>query len=202
MGSPRSYEATGATYRLCRATVDDADTIIDLIDSAADWLRTKDTDQWRRPWPNREERDRRVRAGLREHRTWIARDGEVAAATITLDREADPALWNERERRQRAVYVHRLVIDRSRAGEGLGAALLEWAAWLTQSTYGAGWTRLDVWRSNHALHLYYRNQGFQLVRYKSPQSHYPCGALFEKTTERAIVPGILSDATATRARAH
>ena len=37
--------------RIRRGTTDDADTIIDLIDEAAGWLRGKGTDQWATPWP-------------------------------------------------------------------------------------------------------------------------------------------------------
>jgi hypothetical protein len=38
---------------LRRANQRDHDVIIGLIDAAAEWLRTKNTDQWVQPWPGR-----------------------------------------------------------------------------------------------------------------------------------------------------
>jgi hypothetical protein len=59
-----------------RGTAGDLDTIVGVIDEAADWLRGKGTDQWAQPWPDRAARDGRVRRGLRNGNTWIA---EIAA---------------------------------------------------------------------------------------------------------------------------
>ena len=55
--------------RIRRGTTGDADTIIGMIDEAADWLRGKGTDQWAKPWPNPAARDGRVRRGLRNGHT-------------------------------------------------------------------------------------------------------------------------------------
>ena len=45
---------------------DDFTAIIQLIQEAAEWLRTMGTDQWAKPWPTEAGRDSRVRAALRQ----------------------------------------------------------------------------------------------------------------------------------------
>ena len=71
-------------------------------------------------------------------------------------------LWSDEEiwaDRTPAVYVHSLVIDRLYAGQGLGAALLDWAA--KQGVRdGVGLLRLDCVAANDALCTYYLRLGF------------------------------------------
>src|ERR1035438_773622 len=55
-----------------RAATNDLPVILGMIDEAADWLRSKDTDQWSSPWPNEQIRDERVLRGLHCGSTWIA----------------------------------------------------------------------------------------------------------------------------------
>ena len=54
----------------------------------------KGTDQWERPWPTREGRDRRILAALERGETWIVRDGAIPVATITITTRADPEVWS------------------------------------------------------------------------------------------------------------
>ena len=79
---PARHGAMTDNLRIRRGTTGDADTIIGMIDEAADWLRGKGTDQWARPWPNRSARDGRVRRGLRNGHTWIV-EAARPIATIT-----------------------------------------------------------------------------------------------------------------------
>jgi hypothetical protein len=107
---------------LGRATERDLDAITGLIDEAAEWLRTRNTDQWAQPWPSEEERSHRILKDLRAGKTWIARDESGSpAATITADPEDSP-IWPRETLRDRAVYVCRLVVSRSHGGQGLGGA--------------------------------------------------------------------------------
>jgi hypothetical protein len=55
---------------LHHATLRDHEVIVDLIDAVADWLRTKNTDQWAQPWPSEEDRDHRIRQDLIAGKTW------------------------------------------------------------------------------------------------------------------------------------
>lgn len=153
--------------------------IIQLIDEATVWLATKGTDQWARPWPSRADRDSRILAHLRQGKTWLCRDGEIVAATITADPDEDP-YWAQ-ARPELAVYVHRLVINRAYAGSGLGAELLDWAGRRARLRHGALWVRISAWTTNLGLHEYYRQQGFVLCGYH-PDDGYPSAARFQKST--------------------
>jgi GNAT superfamily N-acetyltransferase len=172
--------------RVCRATERDFKIVVGLINTAAKWLRTKDTKQWRRPWPTRKARNARVRKGLQLRTTWLAwtRDPDlgrdVAVATITLDNTANPIVWNKDEAAEPAAYVNRLVVDRKYAGRGVGADLLNWAASEAASRFGAEWIRIDVWTDNEALHKYYERQGFERVYPDCPDEGYPSRARFRR----------------------
>lgn len=81
--------------------------------------------------------------------------GRVAAGLRLL--WDDTAMWGSRP--GAAGYVHGLAVDRSRAGTGLGAALLAWAARETRARARL-LLRLDCVEANTALRAYYRGQGF------------------------------------------
>lgn len=173
---------------LRRATERDHDLIVGLIDEAAEWLRTKNTDQWAQPWPSPEDRSHRIRRDLRAGKTWITWDHGRPIATITADMTGSP-VWPEKLLEERAVYVCRLVVSRSYAGRSLGAALLDWAGTRALLRYEAQWVRVDVWTTNLALHDYYRRQGFEFYGFCDHIDGYPSAALFQKsTTNPAEVP--------------
>jgi GNAT superfamily N-acetyltransferase len=173
---------------LRRADERDQGAIIALIEAAASWLRTKNTDQWAEPWPSEDDRRHRIRRDLLAARTWIAWDGTRPVATITADSK-DSEIWPRHARRERAVYVARLVVSRDRAGQGIGAALLDWAGASARLSYEALWIRVDVWTTNRALHAYYRRQGFEFYGFSEAINHYPSAALFQKATEQISPPG-------------
>lgn len=170
---------------LRRATGRELDVITGLIDQAADWLRTKNTDQWAQPWPSEEDRHHRIRRDLLAGKTWIAWAGTRPIATITAAAE-DSNIWPKDSRKEPAVYVSRLVVSREHAGQSLGAHLLDWAGARARGRYGARWVRVDVWTTNKALHAYYRQQGFDFYGYCEADD-YPSAALFQKSTD-SIVP--------------
>jgi hypothetical protein len=84
----------------------------------------------------------------------------------------------------RAVYAQRLITARRYAGRELGSELIDWAGLLGEHLYGAQWIRVDVWRSNRALHEYYKNSGFSTCG-SCADPRYPSGVLFQKPV-RAI----------------
>jgi GNAT superfamily N-acetyltransferase len=115
-------------------------------------------------------------------KTWFAWDGALPVATITADGE-DPPNWPRESRRDRAVYVCRLVVSRTHAGQGLGAALLDWAGLCARDRHGARWLRVQVWTANTALHAYYLRQGFAFWGFSEELDDYPQAALFQKPTD-------------------
>jgi GNAT superfamily N-acetyltransferase len=191
------------TFHLRPATADDVLVIIGLIDRAAAWLRTKDTTQWARPYPDRPTRDARIEQGVASGRTWIAWDParRRAAATLTVVERAGPelaAFWRELERGPAglAAFVHRLVIDRSYAGTGLGAELLDWAGVYAARRWGVRWIRIDVWTDNLALHAYYKGLRFDSLGESqvATEAGYPSAALFERRVDRsAATPRLRTD---------
>jgi GNAT superfamily N-acetyltransferase len=173
----------GPFMRIRLATPKDLGTILYLIDDAGDWLRSRPTDQWANPWPDREQRDARVLAGLENKKTWIIWDGDIPAATVTLASRRNPQVWVKGhcqvDLRQPAAYVHRLITARKYAGIGLGAQLIEWAGRRAHDMNGAKWIRIDVWTTNEALHRFYQKIGFTRCG-ECPDKSYPSGALFQK----------------------
>jgi ribosomal protein S18 acetylase RimI-like enzyme len=168
---------------LRRANERDLDVIVSLIDAAAGWLRTKNTDQWAQPWPSEEDRGHQILRDLRAGKTWIAWDGDSPAATITADPQDNP-IWPIEARQERAVYVCRLVVSRGHAGRNLGGGLLDWAGLRALQRYAARWVRVDVWTTNVTLHAYYRRQGFEFYGFCDALAEYPSAALFQKSTDR------------------
>jgi len=66
--------------------------------------------------PDPAARDERVLAGLRNEKTWIVWDGDIAAATITITTRRNNAVWSNpactADLTERAVFVHRLIQPR------------------------------------------------------------------------------------------
>jgi ribosomal protein S18 acetylase RimI-like enzyme len=166
-------------FQVRLATPADLPLILRMIDDAAEWLQTQDTDQWATPWPNREERDARIVRGLLSGRTWIAEDYQIPVGTVSCSPEGDAELWTPAELRAPAAYMSRLIVSRKYAGTGTGSRLADWAGARAQAEYGAQSLRIDVWTTNERLHSYYARQGFHFLRV-CPDPDYPSGALFSK----------------------
>ena len=166
---------------LRRAGTHDYGAISGLRTEARQWLRTQSTDQWAKPWPSEAAREQRMLGAIRAGRTWVAWDGAVPVATITASPNHHE-IWPEKNRRDPAVYIRRLVVSRDRkyAGQGLGAQLLDWAGLRAKREYGARWVRADVWTTNTKLHRYYRDQGFAFCGFSDLIADYPSAALFQK----------------------
>jgi GNAT superfamily N-acetyltransferase len=167
------------------------DMIVHLIEDRAAWLRTMKTDQWVRPWPSRIERDERVQAHIDAGKTWIVWNTDTAAATITIDPDADPH-WPAPERRVPAVYIHRLVVSQPYAGAQLGAQLLDWAGRTARRDHGGQWIRANVWTTNQRLHEYYARLGFRRCERDDDtgiEDNYPSAALFQRPTSQVMVKG-------------
>lgn len=128
-------------------------------DTAA-WLQSKGIDQWAVPFPTNYISD-----SIRRGEVFLIKEAlaSAPAATVTLDRQADELLWTETERREEALYVHKLTVDRRYAGQKLGVRILDWAG-DQASLRGARWLRLDAWTTNPRLQQYYRDRGFEHVR--------------------------------------
>jgi GNAT superfamily N-acetyltransferase len=179
-------------FALRLATSGDLDEVRELVREAVTWLRTsKDTDQWSNPWPDQAGHRERIRSDLLKGKTWIVRDDAVAAATITIDTEepldlGERPVWPAHKRREPALYIRRVIVNRRYAGYGLGAALLDWAANVARRDYKATLIRIDVWTTNRELHAYYERQCFARREGRDPRelTNYPSQALFEREVDQ------------------
>ncbi|HLH58732.1 MAG TPA: GNAT family N-acetyltransferase [Streptosporangiaceae bacterium] len=173
---------TSLPLMLRQATPDECGDIVRLLDDTVRWLRHKGTDQWARPWPDEERRNKRIAADVSEGKTWLAMDDRAVAATITIDPSGND-IWPAAKRGEKAVYVRRVIVGRRYAGLGLGARLFDWAGDMAARVHGARWIRIYVWTTNRRLHAYYRGQGFRFSDLVDDPD-YPSRALFERSTER------------------
>jgi len=194
MPSPGDYVSVGSVpYTLSPATAEDLGEVRRLFRETARWLRrTKHTDQWSRPWPNRAQHRERMRNDLLGGKTWLVWDDATVAGTITLDIEEPRAaggkpVWPAHKRHEPAVYVRRVIVRRRYAYLGIGAALLDWAAEAAKRNHGATLIRLDAWTTNPRLHVYYEQQRFTRCPGHDPTelANYPAQALFEREIEQA-----------------
>lgn len=127
-------------------------------EEAAAWLTRLGSDQWQRPYPAD-----RLLATIRAGSVFMVMDGDMTAATITLSQDVEEGLWTEQELSEPSIFVTKLTVARSHAGQNLGGRLLDWAGDRAYRN-GAQWLRLDAWTTNDALQRYYVRQGFQHVR--------------------------------------
>jgi len=168
------------------------DEVRGLVREAAQWLRTsKNTDQWAEPWPDLAGHRARILNDLLDGKTWLVWDGTTAVATITVDTDepldaSEQPVWPTRKCHERALYVRRVVVSRSYAGLGLGAALLDWVAEVAERDHEAALIRIDVWTTNLDLHAYYEGQHFTRRKGRDPRElpNYPSQALFEREVNR------------------
>lgn len=141
-----------------QAARDDIPTVADLWLEAAAWLRDRGLDQWQYPI-----KMHNIESAVDGGYCWLFEEDDEPIATVTLDDRADPNLWRPEDRPNDALYLHRLVVRRRVAARHLGTAIIDWAS-LRARAAGRSYLRLDAWNSNIALHRYYLDLGFELVR--------------------------------------
>ncbi|MGW0393053.1 GNAT family N-acetyltransferase [Streptomyces sp. NPDC003042] len=154
------------------ARPEELDAVEGLWLEASRWLASRGLDQWQYP-PRRWRMAEAVAAGD----CHLAFADGHAVATITVHERADPEWW-EHEDPASALYIHDLAVSRAAAGHGVGARLLDWAG-AVAARRGKRWLRLEAWKTNHLLHRYYLDQGFQLLRIVD-LPHRNSGALFQR----------------------
>ncbi|HEX9057360.1 MAG TPA: GNAT family N-acetyltransferase [Ktedonobacterales bacterium] len=140
------------SMRITRAEPGDERAIVEIDLDVRQWLLSRDIDPGQPPRPIEDIVADRVAAG----QVYLASIGGDPVATVTLLWE-DPESWGDVP--NDAVYVHGLAVRRAAAGNGIGRALLDWAA-RTAVAAGRAHVRLDCMASNPALRDYYVRTGF------------------------------------------
>lgn len=169
----RHRSRLGSHLVIKKAEESDLDTVIQLWEHAAAWLKDRGIEQW--GYPPRVER---IKANIARGECFLVWDDGVPVATMTVDEFADPDFWSEEEAREPAFYVHRMAVRRDASGQELGSALLDWAS-ERATEHGKQWLRLDAWRTNNGLQDYYRARGFEPLRTVEVEGR-GSGALFQR----------------------
>lgn len=161
------------------ATLEDAGPLVAVRDGLARWLESRGIAQWiPGEFPARQMRDW-IDAG----HVHVLRDGGRAVGAVAVLWE-DADIWGTDGEDGRAGYVHLLMVDRSRAGQGLGDRLLAHAEGLIRD-HDRSLSRLDAVADNEPLHAWYRTRGYLPVRPKTFEGRYAADwydcLLFEKT---------------------
>ncbi|MBZ6137116.1 GNAT family N-acetyltransferase [Streptomyces olivaceus] len=144
--------------RICPAQPHDLAKLLAFRQEAAAWLSRLGTDQWQRPYPAD-----KLLATIEAREVFMVRDGDVTSATITLTPEAEEGLWTVDELEEPSLFINKLTVARTHAGQNLGGRLLDWAGDRAHRA-GADWLRLDAWTTNTNLQAYYLRHGFRHVR--------------------------------------
>ena len=134
------------------ATPENLPVVMEIIGEAAAWLQIKGIDQW--PSPPNKHWWRRTAAAIERGEVYLVFQAGLVVGTFGLT-WAD-AYWPDDGQ---AGYVHRLAIRDKVRGQGMGQALLNWAAeqvWQRHRSL----LRLDVAMGNGRLRRYYEEQGF------------------------------------------
>jgi GNAT superfamily N-acetyltransferase len=143
--------------RIRRGGPDDAPAVIALFDEAVAWMVARgQTGQWgSEPMSRNERMLARVREWAAGDGLWIMdHDGAPVGALVVGSRPEHVHPVDEPE-----LYVEVLLSSRARAGERIGARLVEHAAGLARDA-GVGVLRVDCWAGAPRLVAFYEEQGF------------------------------------------
>lgn len=132
-----------------RARIEELDEVLGILAEAARWLHDRGIHQWPAAMP-----ERMVRPELEAGNCHLARDGDAAVGTLTLQ-ETDERFWGVQP--PEALYLHRLAVLRSH--RGLGRQLLDWAESTTRDA-GRRYLRLDCMSENPGVRGFYERAGY------------------------------------------
>jgi GNAT superfamily N-acetyltransferase len=168
---------------LTPATTEDLADIEALRAEVVAWLATRGTDQWQARFCTRSPRrvnpaQRGLAAAIRRREAHLLREGTEVVAFLILDDYADPEFWTPDDKPDSGLYVHSMLVSRRHAGQDLGGVLLDWAG-DQAARADKTWLRLDAWRTNTKLHVYYLRHGFTHIRTVT-LPHRGSGALFQR----------------------
>jgi GNAT superfamily N-acetyltransferase len=161
-----------------------------LLDESAAWLRARGIQgQWPQSFTSpattdvKRDRPAELRRYAEAGQLWVLRDdGYRAVATAAVTHWADQDFAHHWPGGHAdlfdARYLCRMASARDVAGQGVGAAMIDFAEWLARCA-GVSKLRLDCSKTNTALHDYYRRQGFEQVGLVDLEWRLS-GALFER----------------------
>ena len=139
------------------AKIGDLDLLMGLFARVRAGLRKAGLDQWPDWYPKRE----KVRSNIEAEELYILRNNTGLVATITLNHTQDPAYdsiqWSLET--DNPWVVHRLVVEPTQWGQGIGMDLMLFAEDEVRKK-GGGVIRLDTWVGNKASCALYERLGY------------------------------------------
>jgi ribosomal protein S18 acetylase RimI-like enzyme len=159
----------------------DIECLESLSEKTSAWLKAeKNIYQWTGPYP-RASLQRAIKAG----EVFVVRENKKLIATLTIDRKPNP-VWGELTG-ENALYVHRLAIEKSHKGTGLGRDLMIWAESHSRNQH-VPLLRLDCDSTNERLRNFYRDLGFESRGVRPYERYSMTLELFEKKVQSLRSP--------------
>ena len=143
--------------RIRRGGPDDAGAVLALFDEAVAWMVARgQTGQWgSEPTSRNPKMVARVRDWAAGGGLWMMDDGGVAVGALVVGERPEHVQPVE----EPELYVELVLSSRARAGERIGARLIEHAVGLARSA-GVPLLRVDCWAGAPKLVGFYEAQGF------------------------------------------
>ncbi|WP_226000360.1 GNAT family N-acetyltransferase [Paenibacillus sp. BJ-4] len=162
-----------------QAITKDQEEVQELILKTARWLHSKGSTQWGNLLKGKD--DHNLGGAIVRGEVIIFRTSEDDALVGAVILQQRPSAWDRRlwglddgdSVEGTSVYLHRLVVDRERAGKGLGRELMHWIEQGIRFT-GKDRIRLDCIAGNDKLSQFYQQCGYT---YKGETDGYN---IFEK----------------------
>jgi GNAT superfamily N-acetyltransferase len=166
--SPERHHARSGVGRtlIRQASSADAGAIIETLTEAAQWVEELDGTIM---WVEGELEEARVKTEAEAGMFVVAEvEGRVTGA-MRFQLE-DRLFWPDLDGGDSA-FVHRLVVRRAFAGQGISTALLWWAVDRARAL-GRSYLRLDCDAQRSRLRAFYERFGFRLHSYRQVGSYY------------------------------
>lgn len=154
------------------ATLDDIDTVLEILDEAAAWIIQRKLPSVWKPgeFPRQSFLDQIGRGEV-----FIGRIDGTPAGTFVLQ-WSDPFWWGETP--PDAGYVHKFAVRPAYMGQNLGRYMLRWAEARTKSS-GKKLLRLNCIAADGGIRSYYEKAGF--LRVKDVMGPKALATLYEKS---------------------
>ncbi|WP_158598237.1 GNAT family N-acetyltransferase [Falsibacillus albus] len=145
-------------YQINHTHMEEEKEILFLLKETASWLKDKEIDQWGFLLNGGE--DQEIKESIEQNQTYsVKRDGRLIASFTLYESQGewDRYIWGQSK--IPAVYLHRLAVDRTLVGQGIGKEIIKW---IEDYLKNKGWTqlRLDCVAGNRKLNDFYLQAGF------------------------------------------
>lgn len=146
--------------KVFQAKIEDTEAVLQLLVQTAQWLKSKGSTQWSGLLEGDD--SHQTPEAIKRGEVYIFMQGNLLAGMVMLKEHGsawDHELWGD-EDYERAVYLHRLNINREIAGKHLGEAIVNWSSSGIHFD-GKDRIRLDCIANNEKLNAFYLSSGYE-----------------------------------------